>query len=190
MQTRADGRRPREASLIGRLLQSKALLMIILANLPLDKHIIIETFTALLLMLAASAMLRVPVSTPMLAKMKALLVRSSWRPPLPSARSAQGPALDLAVAVVDQQQAIGGRGQRQRHARDVPRTPSARGGQRLDAPVPRLVVPDHQPIFGPIGTNSTWSPTATNWVTRVPCGSGNGGAAVQLPSRASAVSAT
>jgi hypothetical protein len=37
----------------------------------------IETFTALLLMAVARAMLTVPVPTPMLAKMRAVLARSS-----------------------------------------------------------------------------------------------------------------
>ncbi len=69
---------PGEASLIGWLLQTKALIMIIFANVLLDKQIITsETFTALLLMAVASTMLTVPVVTPMLAKMKGVLARSS-----------------------------------------------------------------------------------------------------------------
>ena len=68
---------PGEASLIGWLLQTKALIMIIFANVLLDKQIITsETFTALLLMAVASTMLTVPVVTPMLARMKAVLGRS------------------------------------------------------------------------------------------------------------------
>jgi Kef-type K+ transport system membrane component KefB len=60
-----------EASLIGWLLQTKALIMIIFANILLDKHIITnETFTALLLMAVASTMLTVPIVTPMLTRMK------------------------------------------------------------------------------------------------------------------------
>jgi hypothetical protein len=44
----------------------------------LDKDIITsETFTALLLMAVASTMLSVPVVSPMLAKMRALLSRSA-----------------------------------------------------------------------------------------------------------------
>ena len=68
---------PGEASLIGWLLQTKALIMIIFANVLLDKHIITsETFTALLLMAVASTMLTVPLVTPMLARMKGVLGRS------------------------------------------------------------------------------------------------------------------
>ncbi|MEQ1550880.1 cation:proton antiporter [Sphingorhabdus sp.] len=59
-----------EASIIGWLLQTKALIMIIFANILLDKAIITnETFTALLLMAVASTMLTIPVVTP---KLKAL----------------------------------------------------------------------------------------------------------------------
>jgi Kef-type K+ transport system membrane component KefB len=69
---------PGEASLIGWLLQTKALIMIIFANVLLDKDIITsETFTALLLMAVASTMLTVPVVAPMLAKMRAMLSRSA-----------------------------------------------------------------------------------------------------------------
>ena len=69
---------PGEASLIGWLLQTKALIMIIFANVLLDKHIITsETFTALLLMAVASTMLTVPLVTPMLAKLRSLLFRSA-----------------------------------------------------------------------------------------------------------------
>jgi Kef-type K+ transport system membrane component KefB len=65
-----------EASLIGWLLQTKALIMIIFANVLLDKHIITaSTFTALLLMAVASTMLTVPVVTPMLRRMQAALRR-------------------------------------------------------------------------------------------------------------------
>jgi Kef-type K+ transport system membrane component KefB len=67
-----------EASLIGWLLQTKALIMIIFANILLDKGIITsETFTALLLMAVGSTMLTIPVVTPMLRKMSAVLVKSS-----------------------------------------------------------------------------------------------------------------
>jgi Kef-type K+ transport system membrane component KefB len=69
---------PGEASLIGWLLQTKALIMIIFANVLLDKNIITsETFTALLLMAIGSTMLTVPVVSPMLRRMKALLARSA-----------------------------------------------------------------------------------------------------------------
>lgn len=68
---------PGEASLIGWLLQTKALIMIIFANVLLDKGIITsETFTALLLMAVASTMLTVPVVSPMLARMKDVVLRS------------------------------------------------------------------------------------------------------------------
>jgi Kef-type K+ transport system membrane component KefB len=55
---------PEEASIIGWLLQTKALIMIIFANILLDKQIIASgMFTALLLMAVASTMLTVPVVT-------------------------------------------------------------------------------------------------------------------------------
>jgi Kef-type K+ transport system membrane component KefB len=67
-----------EASVIGWLLQTKALIMIVFANILLDKQIISnETFTALLLMAVASTMLTTPVVTPMLARMKTLLAKVS-----------------------------------------------------------------------------------------------------------------
>ena len=56
---------PGEASVIGWLLQTKALIMIIFVNILLDKQVITsETFTALLLMAVASTMLTVPVVAP------------------------------------------------------------------------------------------------------------------------------
>ena len=56
-----------EAALIGWLLQTKALIMIIFANVLLDKAIITSaTFTALLLMAVASTMLTIPVVAPKL----------------------------------------------------------------------------------------------------------------------------
>jgi Kef-type K+ transport system membrane component KefB len=62
---------PGEAGIIGWLLQTKALIMIIFANILLDKQIITsEAFTALLLMAIASTMLTVPVVAPKLARMK------------------------------------------------------------------------------------------------------------------------
>ena len=68
---------PGEGSLIGWLLQTKALIMIIFANVLLDKAIITnETFTALLLMAVASTMLTVPVVSPMLLKMKEIVFRA------------------------------------------------------------------------------------------------------------------
>ncbi len=69
---------PGEASLIGWLLQTKALIMIIFANILLDKQIITsETFTALLLMAVASTMLTVPVVAPRLQRMGGLIRRES-----------------------------------------------------------------------------------------------------------------
>jgi len=65
-----------EASIIGWLLQTKALIMIIFSNILLDKQIIThETFTALLLMAVASTMLTVPVVAPQLLRLKALISR-------------------------------------------------------------------------------------------------------------------
>ncbi len=69
---------PGEATLVGWLLQTKALIEIIFANVLLDKQVITaETFTALLLMAVASTMLTVPVVTPMLGRLKSVLTRSS-----------------------------------------------------------------------------------------------------------------
>jgi K+:H+ antiporter len=68
---------PGEASIIGWLLQTKALIMIIFANVLLDRQIITgETFTALLLMAVASTMLTVPMAAPKLEKMKEIIFRS------------------------------------------------------------------------------------------------------------------
>ena len=65
------GWQPGESSMIGWLLQTKALIMIIFANILLDKSIITgETFTALLLMAVASTMLTVPMVAPRLARLK------------------------------------------------------------------------------------------------------------------------
>ena len=65
-----------EASIIGWLLQTKALIMIIFVNILLDKKIITsETFTALLLMAIASTMLTVPVVYPKLQRMKSLILK-------------------------------------------------------------------------------------------------------------------
>ena len=55
-----------EASLIGWLLQTKALIMIIFASILLDKGVITSTaFTALLLMAVMSTMLTTPMATPL-----------------------------------------------------------------------------------------------------------------------------
>jgi Kef-type K+ transport system membrane component KefB len=64
---------PGEATLIGWLLQTKALIMIIFANVLLDKGIITATtFTALLLMAVASTTLTVPMAAPWLARLRSL----------------------------------------------------------------------------------------------------------------------
>lgn len=56
-----------EASVIGWLLQTKALIMIIFANILLDRQIITsDAFTALLLMAVGSTMLTIPMVTPLL----------------------------------------------------------------------------------------------------------------------------
>jgi len=62
---------PGESSLIGWLLQTKALIMIIFVNVLLDKGIITSTtFTALLLMAVGSTMLTVPMAMPILRHLK------------------------------------------------------------------------------------------------------------------------
>ena len=81
---RVLGWQPGEATLIGWLLQTKALIMIIFANVLLDKQIITgASFTALLLMAVASTMLTVPMVTPRLARLQAVVGRNSqccwWR---------------------------------------------------------------------------------------------------------------
>jgi Kef-type K+ transport system membrane component KefB len=61
-----------ETLAVGFLLQTKALIMIIFANVLLDKQIIsADTFTALLVMAVASTMLTVPAVTPLLARLRA-----------------------------------------------------------------------------------------------------------------------
>ena len=66
-----------EASIIGWLLQTKALIMIIFVNILLDKGIVTsETFTALLLMAVASTMLTVPVVHAKLHRVGALVFKS------------------------------------------------------------------------------------------------------------------
>jgi len=67
-----------EASIIGWLLQTKALIMIIFANVLLDKQIITnEAFTALLLMAVASTMLTIPAVAPKLERLKSVIFRST-----------------------------------------------------------------------------------------------------------------
>ena len=67
-----------EASMIGWLLQTKALIMIIFVNILLDKEIITnQTFTALLLMAIGSTMMTIPIVTPKLQKLKSVISRSA-----------------------------------------------------------------------------------------------------------------
>ncbi len=67
-----------EASIIGWLLQTKALIMIIFVNILLDKGVITnDTFTALLLMAIGSTMLTVPVVYPKLRQVAALVWKAS-----------------------------------------------------------------------------------------------------------------
>jgi Kef-type K+ transport system membrane component KefB len=69
---------PEEGRLIGWLLQTKGLVMIIFANVLLDKQLISgETFTALLLMAVASTMLTTPLVTPHLARLSHIVQRST-----------------------------------------------------------------------------------------------------------------
>ena len=69
---------PGEASIIGWLLQTKALIMIIFITILLDKGIITsETFTALLLMAVASTMLTVPVVAPKLQRLKSIVTQAA-----------------------------------------------------------------------------------------------------------------
>jgi Kef-type K+ transport system membrane component KefB len=69
---------PGEASLIGWLLQTKALIMIVFVNVLLDKQLIgSELFTALLLMGVASTMLTVPVVAPRLKRSGPLIAKES-----------------------------------------------------------------------------------------------------------------
>ncbi|WAC47954.1 cation:proton antiporter [Asticcacaulis sp. SL142] len=75
-----------EASIIGWLLQTKALIMIIFVNILLDKGVITnEAFTATLLMAVGSTMLSIPLVTPKLEKMRSLIFKSA------QADSAQSP---------------------------------------------------------------------------------------------------
>lgn len=67
-----------EASMIGWLLQTKALIMIIFANILLDKGVITATtFTALLLMAVGSTMLTIPVVTPLLRRLGTVVSKSA-----------------------------------------------------------------------------------------------------------------
>lgn len=66
-----------EASIVGWLLQTKALIMIIFVNVLLDKGIITnETFTALLLMAVASTMLTIPIVKPKLDRLQSIMSKA------------------------------------------------------------------------------------------------------------------
>ena len=68
---------PGESSLIGWLLQTKALIMIIFVNVLLDKGIITSTtFTALLLMAVGSTMLTIPLATPKLQRLRKVIFKT------------------------------------------------------------------------------------------------------------------
>lgn len=67
---------PGEASLIGWLLQTKALIMIVFVNVLLDKQLITNAmFTALLLMAIGSTMLTIPIVSPKLKQMRMTVSR-------------------------------------------------------------------------------------------------------------------
>lgn len=67
-----------EASIIGWLLQTKALIMIIFVNILLDKKIITnDTFTATLLMAVMSTMLTIPIVKPKLEALKNIITKSN-----------------------------------------------------------------------------------------------------------------
>ncbi len=67
-----------EASIIGWFLQTKALIMIIFANVLLDKKIITaDSFTALLIMAVVSTMLTIPMVTPRLSRLAAVIFRTN-----------------------------------------------------------------------------------------------------------------
>ena len=70
------GWRAGESTVIGWLLQTKALIMIIFANILLDRQVITnESFTALLVMAVASTMLTVPMVTGRLKAMPEIVAR-------------------------------------------------------------------------------------------------------------------
>lgn len=67
---------PGEASLIGWLLQTKALIMIVFVNVLLDKQLITNAmFTALLLMAIGSTMMTIPIVSPKLKRMRMAVSR-------------------------------------------------------------------------------------------------------------------
>jgi Kef-type K+ transport system membrane component KefB len=67
----------RESTIIGWLLQTKALIMIIFANVLLDKQIITsDTFTALLIMAVVSTMLTIPMVSARLMRLTTIVTRA------------------------------------------------------------------------------------------------------------------
>ena len=69
---------PGEASIIGWLLQTKALIMIIFANILMDTGLITgQTFTALLLMAVLSTMLSIPMVSPRLERKKKVISQAA-----------------------------------------------------------------------------------------------------------------
>lgn len=67
-----------EAAIIGWFLQTKALIMIIFANVLLDKKIITaDSFTALLIMAVVSTMLTIPMVTPRLSRLAGIIFRAN-----------------------------------------------------------------------------------------------------------------
>jgi len=75
---RVLGWQPGDAAIVGWLLQTKALIMIIFANVLLDKQLITsDTFTALLLMAIGSTMLTVPMVAPLLRRAVGAVARAA-----------------------------------------------------------------------------------------------------------------
>jgi Kef-type K+ transport system membrane component KefB len=69
-----------EATLVGWLLQTKALIMIIFANVLLDRQVITsETFTSLLVMAVLSTMLTVPMVMPKLKRARGTIASEDDR---------------------------------------------------------------------------------------------------------------
>jgi hypothetical protein len=67
-----------EASIIGWLLQTKALIMIIFITILMDKGLITsKAFTSLLLIAVASTMLTVPVVSPKLQRMRSVITQAA-----------------------------------------------------------------------------------------------------------------
>ncbi|MBL8537964.1 MAG: cation:proton antiporter [Hyphomonadaceae bacterium] len=81
------GWRKGEATIVGWLLQTKALIEIIFVTILLDKGIITrDAFTAMLLMAVASTMLTIPVVAPMLARMREVIFKPAAADPAPRTR--------------------------------------------------------------------------------------------------------